>query len=283
MRNGFFYCLRMTIDLVVVVFVATSVARAKDDVKVERSIVFAEVGTSKLRADVYHPRGDGPFPGVLVIHGGAWISGDKSHMDFICRRLAAKGYVAATVNYRLAPKHRCPAQIEDCEEALRWFHRKAEDYKIDPARVATFGYSAGAHLSLMLAVRPVMGDDGKTPLPPVKAVVAGGAPCDFRIIPKNSGMLAFWFGGTRAQKEQLYCDASPAAFFSESTPPVFFYNGDEDDLVDIREVRVAHRALEKLGVDTALHVIPGGGHIGVFFSPAPVGEAIKFLDARLKK
>lgn len=281
MKRPPFPGVRLSVAAFVVGGVLAAPVLAGDGVKVISSIVFAQVAGEKIEADVYLPAGDGPFPGVLVIHGGAWKSGIRSHMDTICRRLAAEGYVAATVDYRLAPKHIFPAQIEDCQTALRWFYGKADEYKIDKKRIATWGYSAGAHLALLLAVRPVMGDDGKTPLP-IKAVIAGGAPCEFRVTPPKSTGLAFWLGGTRAEKRQNYRDASPAAFFSESTPPVFFYNGDQDNLVDVRGVRKAHAALTRLGVDTILYEIPGGGHIDVFSDPAPKDEAIKFLNARLK-
>src|SRR5262249_33053417 len=91
-----------------------------------------------------------PRPGVLLIHGGGWQDGDKELYSAICQVLAQHGFVAATMNYRLAPAHTWPAQLVDAQLAVRWLRHSARDLMLDPTRLCAFGDSAGAHLSLFL-------------------------------------------------------------------------------------------------------------------------------------
>ena len=91
-------------------------------------IVYRTIGDIELKCDAYVPDGAGPFPAVLAVHGGAWRSGAKWHMIRHARKLAAAGFVVVAINYRHAPSHRFPSQIEDCQAALHWMCGHAEQY-----------------------------------------------------------------------------------------------------------------------------------------------------------
>jgi acetyl esterase/lipase len=236
-----------------------------------RDLVYAQPEDEPLRADVYRPQGEGPFPGVLCVHGGAWFFGSKSQVDGIARRLAEAGYTAVAINYRLAPKHKFPAQIEDCRAALLWMRENAKQYQIDPSRVGAWGYSAGGHLVALLGVSGVG----------LKVVVAGGAPCDFRQAPPDSQRLAFWLGGSRRQLPKVYESASPANFVSSDDPPMFFYHGQRDQVVDIAHPTEMVAELKQSGVAAKLYVVPNAGHLGAFFDRSAIAEGIKFLDEHL--
>lgn len=256
--------------------------------KVTRDVAYAQRGETELKADVYSPEGPGPFPGVLVVHGGAWAGGNKSHMERVSRLIAGHDYTVVAINYRLAPQHPFPAQIEDCKTAVRWMRTNSAEYKIDPSQIAGYGYSAGGHLVTLLGTTDsscgLEGPDA-TPQSPgtrLQCVVAGGAPCDFRIMPENNKTLAFWLGGSRAERPDLYELASPAKFVSKDDPPVFFFHGEHDWLVPLASPQFMVTQLKAVGVKASLLTLPQTGHIAAFLDTAPALEAIKFLDDQLK-
>ena len=91
------------------------------------------------------------FPGVVLIHGGAWLFGTRYQLHWYGSRLARAGYVAASINYRMLPMYPFPYCIHDCKAAVRWLRLHADEYGIDPERIAAFGNSAGGHLAGLLA------------------------------------------------------------------------------------------------------------------------------------
>jgi len=108
---------------------------AEPTIDVLRNQVFVERDSGPLAADVYRPRGAGPFPGMLVVHGGAWRMGARADLAMLAQRLAENGYTAVAIDYRLAPTYKFPAQIYDCQAAIRWMRSHASELKIDPTRI----------------------------------------------------------------------------------------------------------------------------------------------------
>ncbi len=236
-----------------------------------RDLPYSPLKDERLRADVYRPIGEGPLPCVLCVHGGAWTFGNKNQIAGIARRLAAAGYTAVTINYRLAPKHKFPAQIEDCRAAVAWIRKNAKQHKIDPKRLGAWGYSAGGHLVALLGVSGAG----------LKAVVAGGAPCDFRQTAPDSQRLAFWLGGTRRELPEVYRSASPANFISPDDSPIFFYHAQRDTAVRISQPAAMMAELKQSGVAAKMLVIPDVGHLRACFHPEALAEGIKFLDKHM--
>ncbi|PQO42048.1 alpha/beta hydrolase [Blastopirellula marina] len=244
-----------------------------------RNQVFAEREGTKLMADVYLPSGDGPFPAVLMIHGGAWASGSRSNMAAHALYLANHGYAVAAISYRLAPMHRFPAQLEDCQEALDWLVEHSQEFEIDTARIAGWGHSAGGHLACLVAA---MQSAGTPSHPLLKAVVAGAAPCDFTNEPLLSHRLAFFLGGSRAEAPGTYEKASPVAHVTAKCPPIFFFHGTEDNVVPIGQAQVMHEKLTDLGIPSVFYQSQGRGHFGCLIDQDARQEALKFLDQQLK-
>jgi acetyl esterase/lipase len=230
----------------------------------------------ELRADVYQPAGDGPWPGVLLIHGGSWTAKDRrSDMDSIAERLVKRGYVVVNATYRLAPKYLHPAQVRDLQQALTWMRDHAQTLKLDATRIASFGYSAGGHLAAML------GGVNAPAKQRVQAVVAGGAPLDLRKWPASAAVILF-LGGTLREIPDTYADASPVVHISKDDPPVFLYHGSWDMLVPPDHSEDYHAALKKAGVRSELLWQRGLGHVPAFFIDGTVIErAIEFLDREL--
>ena len=280
-------CELMIAGSLLVMLLATAQSSADDGVVVHRNVPYIDSGDLKHEADIYVPPGEGPFPGVLMIHGGAWTSGTKGHMLAHARTVVAAGYTVMNINYRLAPKDKFPAQVDDCKAAVRFMRTNAAKYKIDPERIASYGYSAGGHLACMLGTTDA--DDGldgdvadDAPDPRVQCVIAGGAPCEFRLMPKRISALGYWLGGSRSDVPENYRLASPTAFATADDPPVFFFHGEEDKLVPLESPKSLQAALESHGIECRFHVVEGKGHIGAFLDREPAKEAVKFLDAVLK-
>ncbi|MCA9151182.1 MAG: alpha/beta hydrolase [Planctomycetales bacterium] len=251
---------------------------AEPAVRVLRDVEYVRRADGALRADIYLPTTPAPHPCVLMIHGGAWLAGVKEHTAWHSRQLAAAGLAAVAIDYRLAPMHRFPAQLDDCRAALVWLAEQADRYELDSDRLAVCGYSAGGHLACLLATT-VMSD--QRPSVELSAVVAGGAPCEFREEPPASRRLAFWLGGSRAEQPEAYAAASPARFVTAQCPPVFLYHGEVDRLVPVAQPRVLLDELHDVGVSAELHVVRRVGHIGAYWDDAAFQRVIEFLQTQL--
>jgi acetyl esterase/lipase len=279
-----------TLRLIPIVFLAVgamSLATAKGgDVQVQRNEVYVERDSGPLAADVYLPAGDGPFPGLLVVHGGAWTLGTRAQLATVAEAFARQGYTAAAISYRLAPKHKFPAQLHDCQAAVRWLRQNAERLKIDPTRIGGYGYSAGGQLVALLGTleEDVREESvsAEAPSARLQAVVAGGAPCDFRVLPPHSRRLAYWLGGTRADKPDLYLLASPAAFITSDDPPMLFFHGTNDLLVPIRSARRMVSILSSSGVTAELFAVENRGHMEALFDREALRRSLAFADRHLK-
>lgn len=262
---------------------ATAQLRRTARPKVETDVVYTEVAGKKLFADIYRPSGDGPFPGVLVVHGGAWMSGDRKQLKAWATELCDRGYCAVAIDYRLAPDHKFPAQIDDCRAALIWMREQAEKLRIDTTRVGAIGYSAGGHLVSLL------GTTGEAPSEAngqhdtrLQCVVAGGAPGDFRAIPERLGTLSYWLGGTRGEQPELYKKASPAAFATADDSPTFFFNGSKDWLVPYKSTAPLVEALKQAKVEVETLEVEGADHIRAAIQPQGRTAGYEFLDKHLK-
>ena len=114
-------------------------------------LTYAEYGPRKMLADLFIPKGKGPYPAALIIHGGGWIKGDKMKFRAMGLEMAKRGFVSMAIDYRLAEEALFPANIHDCHAAVRFLRAHAGKYKVDPERIGVVGGSAGAHLAGLLA------------------------------------------------------------------------------------------------------------------------------------
>lgn len=236
-----------------------------------------------LRADLYRPAGEGPFPAVLLIHGGAWKRGSPDQVEHLARRIAARGYLVVNTSYRFAPRYRWPAQLIDVRQALRWM-RSAEGLAagIDPARIGAFGYSAGAQLAALLG--GAANDPGPIgdPQTAVRAVVAGGTPTDLTKF-EGGRLIPNFIGGPREERLADYLAASPVSYVDAADPPVFLYHGSLDDLVPLHHATDYRALLARAGVPCELWTVRGHGHFSTFFADgAAVAAALDFLDRHLR-
>ena len=246
-------------------------------------IAYSNVDDQELLLDAYIPKADGKYPAVLVIHGGAWRSGDRKQLSNYARSLAEKGFSCFAIDYRLAPEHKFPAQIEDCRAAVKWIKKNANKYKVDASKLGVIGYSAGGHLATLL------GTTGEEPNEQngnvdmrIQAVVAGGAPTDFRWMPDNGKWAKYWMGGDLDSVPDKFRLASSTAFVDAKDPPTFFFHGTRDTVVPLAWAGSCHLALKEAGVKTAMHRIRGADHIEASRDEDALKKAFKFLVTELK-
>ncbi len=240
--------------------------------KVEKDIVFKTIDGQSLKAEMYLPLKQGLKPVVVVAHGGSWNkrAGD---MQGICEDLATAGFAAFNITYRLAPQSLYPKAVEDVRDAVVWLRSHAEKYAVDPQQVSGWGYSAGAHLILLVGLDPTLG---------LKAIVAGGTPADLTAWPE-SPLVSRFLGFTFAQKPDLWKEASPVNHVQKNSPPVFLYHGEWDHLVEIEQMDKMQRALEDKSVPVKTLRVPLMGHIAVyFFSQQSINQGIEFISAQMK-
>ena len=211
------------------------------------------------------PKGEGPFPTILFVHGGYWSQGDLSDYNNEIKEAAKRGYVAATIDYRLtneknadgSTKYMWDAQLEDTKCAVRYLRAKAELYNIDDEHIGIAGFSAGAHLALMTGFTPNIArfeeeGDYKEYSSTVQAVVAFSGPTDLSTVyyesqPQQAAQAAAkaLAGGTPKEKPEVYKDASPIEYVNSSKTPVLFIQGQQDKIVPPSQVKLMTDALDK--------------------------------------
>jgi acetyl esterase/lipase len=215
------------------------------------------------------------YPGVLLLHGGGWMSSDKSSYDALCRLLAARGWVAATINYRLVPRYTWPDQLVDSQLAVRWLRSHAEQYGLDPQRLCSWGSSAGGHLAIFLGVLASLhpGDEAgllTTQSPHVTCIVDEFGPVDLTV-PLGPGAVpvlrALFGGATQESNPALYRDVSPIFDVSSQSAPALIIQGSQDQVVDPGQSQKLFQALQK-------HRIPVDY---ISYDGAPEQRAISFL------
>jgi len=244
------------------------------------------------KMDVYLPTGfAGPRPGVELIHGGGWQAGDKGFYAPLGRALAARGFVAFSVNYRLTPAARFPAQADDVQQAARWVRAHAGEYRLDPARLGALGDSAGGHLSLILGTRetPATAQSSR-----VQCVVDFYGPSDLTTAtpaaPQTDGqkyvahVLHDLLGGTPQDTPALARAASPLFAVDAKSAPTLIITGTDDPLVRVEQSTRMADALRAAGVETTLAVIYKQGH--GFLNPGDPqtygAMAVEWLTRHLK-
>ncbi len=112
-------------------------------------------------------------------------------------------------------------------------------------------------------------------------MVAGGAPCDFGKLPADSDRIAYWLGGTRAEKPDAYREASPITYVTPDDPPMFFFHGGADQLVRPTSPQAMVARLKAVGVPAEFYEIPGADHMLAASDRPTVLEALAFVDRHL--
>jgi len=285
-----------TLFFLLLTFTATPVwAQKAPKIKIDKDVTYRKVGKDKdLQMDIAIPQGEGPFPAVVCVHGGAWREGLGKRQDLTAwiERLAQEGYVAATVSYRLLPDAKFPEPIEDCKTAVRFLRAHAEKYHVDKNRIGALGFSAGGHLVCLLGVvGKDAGFEGKEyadQSSKVQAVISYFGPTDLSAYGNDESAENSTFvpllGGRFKENPEAYKKASPITYVTKDAPPFLFVHGGKDWLVPIEQSRSMYKKLKEAGVPAEIVEIEGGSH---GFDKAGNRKAtdatLKFLAEKLKK
>jgi acetyl esterase/lipase len=243
------------------------------------------IGYRPITLDLYHPALQGaPKPVVVFAHGGAWrrrtAREGGTFRDFPAElaALAARGYVVASVNYRLSSEAKYPAQLHDMQNAIRWLRSHAADYNIDPERVVVWGSSAGSHLAALIgtgcgvaALEPPATSKSSKPLPSwcVQGVIDWYGPIDLEALttagPEKSASAAVaivgsYLGCDPAQCKDVMRAANPISYIDASDPPFLIGHGSIDPEVPPQQSQMLHEALQRAGVSSKLILYPNVAH-----------------------
>lgn len=263
-----------------------------DFVQFTRDIVYGKGGDRDMMLDLSCPKNmTAPLPCVVLIHGGGWSGGNRQQLDEATWHAAAHGYVAVTVSYRLAPAAVWPAQINDVKCAVRFLRANAGKYKIDPNHIGAVGFSAGAHLAMLLGTTDAKdGLEGEGGWPDqssrVQAVVSFFGPTDLtapELLPDISPILKNFIGAKLSEKPEVYKQASPVNHVTHDSAPTLMFQGTVDPLVNWKQAVKMAEVLTKNDVDGRLELLFGLGHgWGGPELKRTADATYAFLDEKLK-
>jgi acetyl esterase/lipase len=205
---------------------------------------------ARQKLDIYKPLGAvGPLPVIVFVHGGSWEEGNKNGYTFAGRALAAQGFVTVVMNYRLHPKHRYPAFVEDVALALRWSADNSASYGGDPSKLYGVGHSAGAY-NLAMAV---LDERYAATRPKLAGVVALAGPFDF--VPLDSPITIKVFGEVPDLP-----NTQPVNHAKADAPPFLILHGTADKTVYPRNAAALDKAMREAGASSTLKMVEGATH-----------------------
>ena len=268
--------------------------RVRNEVEVTRNIEFFKVAGKSLKLDLYQGIRVGERrPGLVYLHGGGWIVGDKREQGLpLCNHLATLGWACVNANYRLSPAATYPDHVIDAKAAVAWLRENADEYGVDPDFIAIAGGSAGAHIAAMTALTP--GDKALQPGfedkdTSVQAAITfyGAYDMTNRLGVHNEAFLHKFIGplvlkAFPDEEPEKFAAASPRDQVARVSMPWLILQGDADTLTPAIEARDFANALR----DASNHVvayaeIPNAQHaFDIYYSPraiAAVELASRFL------
>jgi arylsulfatase A len=223
-------------------------------------VTYARYGDRTMEMDIYRPNDAwGKLPAIVCIHGGGWAKGSRESHGAMAQALASRGYVAATISYRLSGEAKFPAQIHDCKAAVRFLRSHADEYGIDADHIGAIGLSAGGHLTALLATSGGVADlEGNGGSPGSSSVIQAAVPMGAqthllsertREVSAAEPKGAIWqqfLGGTQEERPAVYRDASPLTHLDAGDPPCWFIAGEHDDVsthADVFRKQMSHHSI----------------------------------------
>ncbi|GAC1365164.1 MAG: alpha/beta hydrolase [Ktedonobacteraceae bacterium] len=278
-------------------------------VLVARNLAYANISNAQM-LDIYLPEGEGPFPLLVYVHGGAFRFGDKRENEAASTfgSVLAAGFALASINYRLSGEAKFPAQIQDVKTAVRWLRTQAATYRLDPRRIGAWGASAGGHLVSLLGTsggaEALEGSDlgHAEQSSRVQAVVAWYAPINFLQMDTQLAQTGHCgpdalthnnpnspeselIGGPIQTHPELVQTTNPVTYIQKDMPPFLLQHGTFDCVVPPQQSQILYDALlPLLGPERVeLVYLPGAAHADqAFLLPANMQRVIQFFNRHLR-
>ena len=265
--------LRQTLTIVALLATLPTATFGGEKVVVHNNLEYSKPNGQSLKLNLARPAmaTSKQLPCVICLHGGGYTAGNRTSFDGFIRKLATKGFVAATVSYRLAPKSKWPAPVHDARAAVRWLRTNAAKYGINPRQIGVMGHSAGAHLAQFLGVTNDVNEfaggrqkKGK-PSGSVQCVVTWAQASDF------TREYGIWKTAAASFKKvlgaelsvasrRLHIRASPLFWVTPNAAPSLIIHGTQDKEVLFAQSVWIYERLRSSEVDARLLPIRGGGH-----------------------
>lgn len=269
-----------------------------DTVQAAMNVSYCSFNGRSLALDVFYPKAKyfkGNLPAVVMVHGGGWRSGDRSmHID-MARKLAARGYVAVIVEYRLSTEAVYPAAVNDVKSAIKYIRAHANEYHADSKKMAIWGYSAGGQLAALVGTTggsPLYKGDGCNDQysDAVQAIVDVDGILAF-IHPesaegddsKKTSSATYWFGVSKTARPDLWQQASALNHVGKNTPPILFINSSVSRMHAGRDDMI--RKLDSLHIYHETHAFADAPHTFIMFEPwfsPALNYTVSFLDKVFK-
>ena len=264
-----------------------------DEIEIRPGLTYCTHDGVALAGDLYLPKGPGPFPALVGVHGGGWVQGMRGQFQHWGRYLAARGTALFAISYRFATAKQktFPHAVQDVLAAIQFVRGSAKDFRVAPERIGIFGHSAGANLGALAAL------GGRSPL------FANGYPTDphakqstevkvfagvygvydvaemwqkYNLQSPKQNNIEWFMGASPPENRQLYFDASPISYAitANNKVAVHLSVGTEDDLVDRKVNTDAFvLALKQAGFFVRTTILQGAPH---YWGSDPIDEAGSF-------
>lgn len=290
-----------------------AVTPEKREVKQISGVVYAQVpsrgfASVPLQMDILQPQQKEKMPAIVYVTGGGFINANRDNGVQLRQYLAEKGYVVASINYRVAPTATFPAPLQDVKAAIRYLKAHADQWNIDKDRVGIIGGSAGGYLSAFAgttsgtkifdsgdnlnessAVRcavDLYGISDPTKIgmdysPEVQKLHASAGATEALWV-NGSPVFGGRDGGILADKEAAE-KANPIHYIGQNSAPMLLMHGTADTVVSPGQTDLLYQALRKNGITAERYLIPGAQHGGIYWVQEPVLRVIgDFFDKYLK-